>query len=387
VVKESRREIIVIAAAAVAVGIIGAQVLSSLFSEMRYLILLGGTALFLSLAMEPAVAGLERRGLRRGIGTGAVMCSAVLVVGGLVAGGGAVLMAQADDLVDSLPEILAATQSQLAAWGWEVNLIALSEPGGALYDLSGRFSDAAVSVSTRVLGGLGSMLALGFFVFYLSADGPRMLRAVCSLLPAERQSHVYLAWRIAVEKAGGYIYSRALLSALSSLVHTAAFVAIDTPYPIALGIWAGVVSQAIPVLGAYLAGALPAVVALAASPRTAIAVVVVVVAYQQIENLLIAPRVTRNTVHIHPLVGFGSVLAGAAALGWVGALFAVPVVATVSSFTSVFITRHDVVEDPPTPRPVTHWRRGRSAAATKDSAAARDNASMRDDGPTHEPEN
>jgi predicted PurR-regulated permease PerM len=359
VMQGTRREIMVAGAVAVAAGILGAQLLSGLFAELRYLLVLVGTALFLSLAMEPTVSALERRGWRRGVGAISVMLSAASVIGGMVGVGGAVLVSQADELLASLPQILEAAERELLSWGVEVDLSSLTGPGGVLENISTRLSESAIEASGKVLGGVGTALALSFFVFYLSADGPRLLRAVCSVLPAERQSHVYLAWRIAVEKAGGYIYARLVLALASSVAHTAAFYAVGVPYPIPLGIWAGVVSQAVPVLGAYLSGVLPAVVAIGVDTRTAVLSVLVVVAYQQVENLVLAPRITRNAVNVHPLAGFGSVLAGAATLGWVGAVFAVPVVATASSFLSAFVTRHDVVEEQPVPAPVARWRRDR----------------------------
>ena len=71
----------------------------------------------------------------------------------------------------------------------------------------------------------------------------------------------------------------------------------------------------------------------------------VVVGYQQIENYLVAPRITRTTLEIHPAVAFGSVIAGAALFGVTGALLAIPVVATVQSVITVYGRRYELVEE------------------------------------------
>ncbi|NCG23830.1 MAG: AI-2E family transporter, partial [Actinobacteria bacterium] len=183
------------------------------------------------------------------------------------------------------------------------------------------------------------------FVFYLVAEGPKARRVVCSFLDQSRQRTVLAVWDLAIEKTGGYIYSRGILAFLSALAHWIAFEIIDVPFPIPLALWVGVMSQFIPVVGTYIAGALPALVAVLDDPKKAILVVIVIVAYQQIENYVLAPKVTAHTMEIHVAVAFGSVLAGAALLGVVGALLALPFAATAQAFISGYRQHHDVEED------------------------------------------
>ena len=84
---------------------------------------------------------------------------------------------------------------------------------------------------------------------------------------------------------------------------------ICVPFWLPLGVWTGLVSQFIPTVGTYLAIALPTLVALAKQPIDALWVIVFATAYQQVENYLLAPRITSQTVQIHPAVAFGSVIA------------------------------------------------------------------------------
>ncbi|HSR15676.1 MAG TPA: AI-2E family transporter, partial [Gemmatimonadales bacterium] len=105
--------------------------------------------------------------------------------------------------------------------------------------------------------------------------------------------------------------------------------------------------------GTYIGGVLPLIIALLESPAKAIAVLVYIVVYQQIENYLLAPRITARTMALHPAVSFASAIAGGTLLGVPGALMALPIAATVQAFVSTYLRRHEVVADP-----LTEERRG-----------------------------
>ena len=204
---------------------------------------------------------------------------------------------------------------------------------------------SALGIGVQLLTLLFQLLTVALFTFYFAADGPRFRRAVLSVLAPRRQREVLRAWDVAVEQTGGYVYSRALLAAASATATWAFLWLIGVPNPLALAIWVGLVSQFVPTVGAYLAGALPALVALLSSPLDAVWVVAFIAGYQQVENYLLAPRITARTMSLHPAVAFGSVIAGAALLGGVGALLALPVSATLQAFGATYIRRHEVVEE------------------------------------------
>jgi predicted PurR-regulated permease PerM len=89
---------------------------------------------------------------------------------------------------------------------------------------------------------------------------------------------------------------------------------------------------------------LPALAALSTSPATALWVVIAMLAYQQLENYVIAPRVTARTMAIHPAVTIGALIAGASLLGGVGVVVALPVAATIQAVISTTVQRHKVIE-------------------------------------------
>ena len=136
-------------------------------------------------------------------------------------------------------------------------------------------------------------------------------------------------WRIGVSKAGGFIVAKVILGVLASIVLSVSFLLIGLPSPIALGVAAGILSQLIPVVGTFLGGLVPFIASISLGTNAMIPTVVVLLAYQIIENYFISPRVTKSTMEIHPAIAVFSTLFGAYTLGGVGAILALPVAATV----------------------------------------------------------
>jgi predicted PurR-regulated permease PerM len=167
---------------------------------------------------------------------------------------------------------------------------------------------------------------------------------ICSRLRPDRQRAVLAAWELAVTKTGGYLYSRALLALVSAVFHWIVFQAAGTQAPIALAIWVGFVSQFLPVVGTYIAGVLPVAIAFIDSPAKALVVLGFIVVYQQLENYFFAPRITARTMELHPATAFGAALAGAALLGPVGAVLALPAAAMMQAFASEWGRRYDVID-------------------------------------------
>ena len=141
------------------------------------------------------------------------------------------------------------------------------------------------------------------------------------------------------------MYSRGALAAVSAVFHFVLFLVIDLPYPFALALWVGVISQFIPTIGTYLAGVVPVFIALVSGdPLDALWVVIGITIYQQIENYLISPKITANTMDIHPAVAFGSAIVGASLLGGLGALLALPVAAAATALAQLYGTHHELIE-------------------------------------------
>ncbi|WBO69179.1 AI-2E family transporter [Streptomyces camelliae] len=307
-------------------------------------------AFFLALAIEPAVSRMAARGMRRGLATFLVFLVLTIAAAGFITLLGSMLAGQIIKMVEGFPDYL----DSLIRWindSFHTDLKRVDVQEGLLHsDWLRKYAQnsaaGVLDVSQQVLGGLFQLLTVGLFSFYFAADGPRLRRALCSVLPPARQAEVLRAWEIAVDKTGGYLYSRGLMALISGIAHYILLQALGVPYAPVLGVWVGLVSQFIPTIGTYLAGALPMLIAFTVDPWYAVWVLAFVVAYQQVENYMLQPKLTARTVDIHPAVAFGSVIAGIALLGAVGALIAIPAVATLQAFLGAYVKRYAVTDDP-----------------------------------------
>ena len=322
-------------------------VLRGMVHSLRPFFVMVLISLFLSFAIEPAVNRLERGGMRRGLGTGLVFIAILAALGGFGYAMGRVLSDQVTQFVNDAPGYIDDAEVWFNDHGIEVNFDDLQNQfvqGGDAQKFAQNLAARAVDIGATVANTLFQIFTIGLFTFYLVAEGPKLRRNVCSVLPPDRQREVLRVWDLAIEKTGGYIASRAVLGIISGGAHSLAFIAIGVPSPLPLGLWVGFMSQFIPVVGTYLAGALPLLIALIDKPISGLWTLIFLVIYQQIENYFFLPRVTAHTMEIHVASAFGSVIVGAAILGPVGALLALPAAATLQAFISSYVHRHEVDE-------------------------------------------
>jgi predicted PurR-regulated permease PerM len=353
-----------------------------LIRELRGLLILLLISLFLALALEPAVNFLARRGWRRGLATGLVFFLLVIAVIGFVAAMSVLVVEQVSSFADDADSY--GNQIEDYAKDWFDADIDMDEVIDDLTDKDGPLREFAANnaadIATAVVGGVFQAFTVALFTFYLVADGPRLRRTICSLLRPERQRDVLRAWELAIDKTGGYIYSRSLLAGLSALATWIALTIIGVPYALALALWVGVISQFVPVVGTYIAGALPVAIAALNDPVDVIWTLAFIILYQQVENYVFAPRITAQTMELHPAVAFGTVIAGAAILGPVGAVLALPAAAVGQAFLSTYIQRHEVVESELTKQPrrkrrpllevVRAWRANRVTGRAESDAGS-----------------
>ncbi|MGY5126671.1 AI-2E family transporter [Streptomyces nigrescens] len=332
------------------------------FHQLISLLLNVLIAFFLALAVEPAVDWMAARGMRRGLATGLVFLSILGAAVGFFTLLGSMLAGQIANMVEEFPQYLDSVISWINST-LHTHLSRVEVQNNLLKSdwLQKYVTDSAnnvLAVSATVLGSLFNLLTVALFSFYFAADGPRLRRTLCSVLPPHRQTEVLRAWEIAVAKTGGYLYSRGLMALISGIAHYVLLEILGVPYAPALGMWVGLVSQFIPTIGTYLAGALPILIAFTVDPWYALWVFGFVVTYQQFENYVLQPRITAKTVDIHPAVAFGSVVAGTALMGAVGALIAIPATATLQAFLGAYVKRYEVTDDLR-----VHGRRGRGVRA------------------------
>ncbi len=338
---------------------LAALVARELFHQLSSFLLLVLVSIFLALAIEPGVNRLAKRGWRRGSGTLLIIFGVISFLGVFLGAVGTLVGNQVADVLKN-SEMYVSDTVDFVNSTFNANIdpaevnASIADPTGPVQKFIKRQQGKVISLSVNALGASLQLLTIVLFTFYLVADGPRLRRVICSRLPESKQRAVLRTWELAIEKTGGYLYSRALLALVSAFFHWIAFQAIGTPAPIAMALWVGIVSQFLPVVGTYLAGILPLMLTFFDSPFKALLVVAFVLVYQQLENYLISPRITARTLHVHAAVAFGSAIVGGAILGPVGAVLALPAAAMIQALVGSWGPRHDVVDDDlvrmPTPK-------------------------------------
>lgn len=117
------------------------------------------------------------------------------------------------------------------------------------------------------------------------------------------------------------------------------------PFAVPLALFEGLVAEFIPVVGTYIAGAAPVLVALLYEPLDALIVLIWIVIYQQIENYLLAPRLTAKTMDLAAPLAFAAALIGGALGGILFAFLALPVAGVIQAAHRAYGRYYEVVEN------------------------------------------
>ncbi|HYN75179.1 MAG TPA: AI-2E family transporter [Candidatus Limnocylindria bacterium] len=307
-------------------------------------------AWFVALAMEPAVSKLAQR-MRRGLATGLVMLLGALGLAGFLWLFGSLFVDQVSSFIEAVPDMAAdalAWFNRVTGADFTFDTI-LDRLGVTTTDLAGYADDVAfgvLNVLASILSGFFGLFVLVFFVFYVSSGMPSLRRWIARRVRPDLQVPFLAAWDLTEIKVGGYIAARVVLATVNSVLSGIVFAVIGLPYWLPLALWTGLVAQFVPNVGTYIAIALPVLVGLT-SPEPILGVYVLIwgIAYQQVENLTIEPRISARAVALHPAVSFGAALLGAQLFGISGALLGVPVAATAMALLEIYKQRYELTPE------------------------------------------
>ena len=309
-------------------------------------------ALFLSFALEPAVQWFVNRGWRRGAATGLML--------GLVFLAGVFLLALIvpavvtgfKQLFESAPQLV----DRFVGWLHLIGIKNVSTDNliQELQNNADKVISAAqgiaggliLGVASSILGALFKVATVGLFTFYFVAEGPKLRRAILSMTPPERQERLLFVWEQAITQTGGYFYSRLLLAVINGTGMYVVLRANGVPFAAPLAIFEGIVAEFIPIIGTYIGGALPILVAFLTSPAAGIWAAGYIVVYQQLENYILSPRLTAKTMSLHPAIAFAAALIGGAIGGLLAAFLALPVAGVLQAAIIEYSKPYEVVAEP-----------------------------------------
>ena len=286
-------------------------------------------ALFIAVSLDPAVRMLTRRGMRRGLAVLVIF----LVAGGLVA---AFLVSvipamihQFQVLVHDFPGYFASLQERSAQFRVFSDRFHLtSKIQGVLASLPGRLGSGLLGYTRRLFGALASALTVVVLAVYFMTDLPRLRHGVRKLFPKAHRARFGHIADVVVVKVGDYMIGNLLISLAAGLASFAVFAALGVPFAVPLA-FVVAVCDLIPMIGATLGAVICVLAALLTTELwpTTVIVAIFFVAYQQLENYLIAPRILRHSVSMSAAAVLLAALIGGTVLGLVGALMAIPIAA------------------------------------------------------------
>jgi predicted PurR-regulated permease PerM len=309
-------------------------------------------AAFLSFALEPAVQWLVNKGWKRGAATGLML--------GLVFLAGVFLLALIvpavvtgfKQLIESAPQLVDRFVGWLHLIGIKNvstdNLIQELQANAdkVIAAAQGIAGGLILGVATSILGALFKVATVGLFTFYFVAEGPKLRRAILSMTPPERQERMLFVWEHAIIQTGGYFYSRLLLAVINGTGMYIVLRANGVPFAAPLAIFEGILAEFIPIIGTYIGGALPILVAFLTSTSAGIWAAGYIVVYQQIENYILSPRLTAKTMSLHPAIAFAAALIGGAIGGLLAAFLALPVAGVLQAAILEYSKPYEVVAEP-----------------------------------------
>ena len=309
-------------------------------------------ALFLSFALEPAAQWFVNRGWKRTRATGLIMLLLLIVCIVLVALIVPAVVTGFQQLIDNAPGLVDRLSSWLRPLKIDLSTATLiselqnnaDKVIAAARNVAGGF---VLGVASSIIGGLFRVATIALFTYYFVAEGPQLRRVILTRMPPERQERLLFVWEQAITQTGGYFYSRLLLALINGTGMYIVLRVNNVPFAAPLAIFEGIVAEFIPIVGTYIGGAAPILVAFLSSTPAGLWAAGYVVVYQQIENYFLSPRLTAKTMSLHPAVAFAAALIGGAIGGLVAAFLALPVAGVIQAALTEYSHSYDVVEDTP----------------------------------------
>lgn len=308
---------------------------------IRSVVALFFVAVIFSEAIGPMVDWLEKRKLPRQIGVLLVYLLVLVLIGTLVGFLVPQIVSELQDFSVNLPthlDRLSSFNDRLAEYSQSHGNIFGS--GNILQDIFsdiGRPTGQIFTTTKDVFSGFVSIIAALSLTFYLSTKKDGMQKFLVSLTPKQHEEYVVSLVERIKDKIGHWMQGQLFLMLVIFMMDYLALYLLGVPYALVLAVIGGVL-EIIPYMGPILS-AIPAVlVGFLVSPLTGILVLAAYILIQQIENHIIVPQVMKKAVGLNPIAVILALLIGAKLGGSMGAILAVPLVASVSVLVKDILT-------------------------------------------------
>jgi predicted PurR-regulated permease PerM len=283
-------------------------------------------AVFLAVALQPAVDWLHGRRVPRALAILLAYAGVLVVVAGVAALVAPPLFQQGTALVHALqqPGGLTAEAERIAAplglggfvSGLRPQLDAI--PG----QLAGQLG-SVTTVTANTIGTVTAELSILVLAFFFLHDGAGLVEGSVRLLPEARRPRARRVLAQSSDAIAGYIRGNLAISVIAGLSALVGMLVLGVPYALPLAVLLAVIDL-IPMVGVTL-GAIPVVLAaLSVSPLKAVIMLAYIIVYQQIESNVLNPLIYGRSDQLPALTVFLAFLVGSLLWGILGALIAIP---------------------------------------------------------------
>jgi predicted PurR-regulated permease PerM len=314
---------------AAAAGVAVTYGIVELVIRSRSVLILIGLALFIAAGLDPAVRWLTRGRMPRWCAVVVVLGAALGVLAGFLLAAIPPLTAQASALASQLPHYLHSLNDPHSSLG-RLNLHYHVEQRvqKLLEDRGSTIAGGVLGAGEVVLSAVSSVVAVAVMTVYFLVGLPRIKLFLYRLAPRSRRPRVILIGDEIFTKVGGYLLGNFFTSFIAGAGTYIWMLIFGIPYPALLGLLVALLDL-VPFVGSTIGGIIVTLIALTISLPVAIATLCFYVGYRLAEDYLLVPRIMGKTVEVPAVVTVVAVLIGAALLGLIGALVAIPAAAAI----------------------------------------------------------
>ncbi|MFT4307188.1 MAG: AI-2E family transporter [Microbacterium sp.] len=308
-------------------------------STLSTVLLYVGTALFLSLGLDPLVRFFERRHLRRWAAVLVTILIVLAVFGGIVMMIVPIIVNQITQLVTAIVDIIQQGTWLTDVRNWlETTFPDLDVEEAFTYVQNwvqtldyGSIGEELLSFSASLLSGVTGVVIVLVLTIYFTASTPSLKSAVYSLVPASRRERFIDLSEQITDSVGYYVMGQVGLGLINGVLSAIFLTIIQAPFPAVLAVIAFFFSL-IPLVGTLIGSTIIVLTCLIpglGSPATALTAAIYYVVYMQVEAYVVSPRIMNRAVSVPGAVVVIAALAGGSLLGLLGAVVAIPVAASI----------------------------------------------------------
>ncbi|RJQ26180.1 AI-2E family transporter [Candidatus Parcubacteria bacterium] len=184
-------------------------------------------------------------------------------------------------------------------------------------------SKNALSVTSRLFGGLFSVVTIFVVSFYLLLDIERIRKNIVGLFPQRSQNKVYTTFKRVEEKLGAWVRGQILLSFFVGSITWIVLTIAGLEFALPLALLAGIL-EIVPTIGPIIAAIPAVIIALNSSLAMTIIITGIYVGIQVLENNVLVPKIMQRTVGLNPVVIILGILIGGKLFGIIGSLLSIP---------------------------------------------------------------